>query len=89
MRIRNNSFSEFLELTIGIDYFSKTFSTRAGKKINLKFYDTVGQERYFSNVKLSIKGSDCAVLIYDITDKSSFDFIKDNWYKVIRQNLRK
>ena len=27
------------------------------------------------------------VLIYDITDKSSFDFIKDNWYKVIRSEF--
>jgi len=43
--------------------------------INLKVWDTIGQEKYRSLVKIFIKGSHCVILGSDITNKYSFEEI--------------
>ena len=48
------------------------------------FYDTTGQERFRALAKNAIKNADCVILIYDITDKSSFESI-DDWIKSVKQ----
>ena len=46
-----------------------------GKLINLKIFDTAGQERYKSVSLSFIKKADGVLLIYDISDRSTFDAI--------------
>ena len=46
-----------------------------GKVINLKIFDTAGQERYKSVSLSFIKKADGVLLIYDISDRSTFDAI--------------
>ena len=79
--------------TVGID--RKTISyeqefEEEGKKvlknININLIDTAGEERYRSITKTYYKGSNGIILIYDITNKKSFEHIKE-WIDSIKSSL--
>ena len=57
--------------------YSSTFLTKLfeykGKKYNINIWDTVGQEKFRSLTKIFIKGTKICLLVYDITNKHSFD----------------
>lgn len=54
--------------------------------VRLQIWDTAGQERFRSISRLYYRGANAAVLVYDITDASSFDEMAA-WLQEIRQNL--
>ncbi len=69
--------------TIGGDQLMKPIVIN-DKKINLNIWDTAGQERFRSINKIFLKNSKIVILVYDITNKKSFDKIVEFWYpKVI------
>ena len=49
-RYINNEFNEGLPSTIGLDYLYKLFN-QDGQNLNVKFWDTAGQEKYKSLIK--------------------------------------
>jgi len=66
--------------TIGADFMEKEVFVQ-GKSIVLdviyilfKIWDTAGQERFKSLGNVFYKGSDCCILVYDITDKKVHKF---------------
>ena len=61
--------------TLGLDFKQKKMKLKNGKVINLKIFDTAGQERYKSVSLSFIKKADGVLLIYDISDRSTFDAI--------------
>ncbi len=66
----------------------KTFKdvNLGNKTVKLEIWDTAGQERYRSISKLLYKDAGVAILVYDITERHTFDEIKDYWYKEIKEN---
>ena len=68
-------FEETHLLTAGIDLKSKVVELKDGKKFQVDFYDTAGQERYRSIAANSIKSADGIILMYDITSQKSYDNI--------------
>ena len=70
--------------TINTNVFQKSLDIK-GKLFNLTIWDTAGEEKYRSIVKNYYKGSIAAILVYDITNKQSFEEIKNFWYKEIKQ----
>ena len=56
------------------------------KKFNISLFDTAGQERFRSVTLNYYKGSDGIFLIYDITDKTSFDQVR-TWIESINDSL--
>ena len=71
--------------TIGVDY-KKKFIKRHDKRIKLHICDTAGQERFRSIAKNQYKNADGIILMYDITNKKSFQDIKD-WISSIKENV--
>ena len=63
--------------TVGIDYFTKDVLIN-GKIVRTKIWDTAGQERYQSLGTAFYRGADCCLLVYDLTNKDSFENIM-NW----------
>lgn len=63
--------------TIGVEYKIKKINLE-GLDINLQIWDTAGQERFRGITKNFMKGADGIIYTYDITNKSSFDNLK-NW----------
>ena len=71
--------------TLGIDYKIKIIK-RGGESIKVYLYDTASLERFQSIVKNYYRGSDGIFLIYDITNRKSFEQL-DSWYKDLEDNL--
>lgn len=74
------NFVEGNDPTVSATYLLKTFEIN-GKKYGLNLWDTAGQERYLRVTKLFFKGSGIVILVYDITNKKSFEAMK-HWYEM-------
>ena len=75
--------------TLAIDFISKSFQLSDGSVINCLIYDTCGQERYNSINESYFKKADAALLVYDITEKKTFDVIKEYYTIKIKENCKK
>ena len=82
IRYTQNIFEAQYIANYGVDYRIKKIILPNEKKIKLCLYDTAGQERYKSISMNMIKMADGIILMYDITDRSSFESIK-GWVKSI------
>ena len=58
--------------TIGIDFVSKTVPVDDGT-VRLQLWDTAGQERFRSLIPSYIRDSHVAVVVFDITNRESFE----------------
>ena len=54
------------------------------KIINLNIWDTAGQEKYRSIAKIFYKDAKIIVLVYSITNKESFETLKNYWYQEVK-----
>jgi len=56
------------------------------KPLHFQIWDTAGQEQYRGLTKIFYKGAKIVILVYDITNRKSFDEIKNYWYEQIKEN---
>ena len=80
MRYIDNTFNEIHLSTIGMDFKLKDVTLDNDKTVKIQIWDTAGQERYKSISKSYVKGANGIFLIYNITNKASFESIR-NWVK--------
>ena len=78
----NRKFDKRYEETIGVEFQVKTF------KINdtitkIEIWDTAGSERFASITKNYYRGAQGVLIVYDVTNKSSFDKV-ESWYNEIK-----
>jgi Ras-related protein Rab-7A len=71
-RYMNGKFSAQHRATVGADFLSKDIPL-GSKSYNLQVWDTAGQERFQSIGSAFYRGSDCCVVVFDITSAKSFD----------------
>uniref|UniRef100_A0A6B2LI62 Ras-related protein Rab-14 n=1 Tax=Arcella intermedia TaxID=1963864 RepID=A0A6B2LI62_9EUKA len=57
--------------TIGVEFGTRTITVK-GKQIKLQVWDTAGQERFRAVTRSYYRGAVGALLVYDITRRSSF-----------------
>lgn len=74
-RFAQDKFEEGYQATIGLDYHSKFISVE-NQDIKVILFDTAGQEKFKSLLKLYIRDANIVVAVYDITSKASFDKIE-------------
>ena len=72
--------------TIGGTFSTKTIKCGNGKIIKLEIWDTAGQERYRSISQLFYKDANAAILVYDITNKFSFEEIQNYWLTQVKES---
>ena len=73
--------------TNGASYCSKNVEyKKLGKNLLLDIWDTAGQEKYKALTKFFYKDAAICVLVYDITNKESFNNLKNFWYTQIKEN---
>ena len=70
----HSKFTESFKPTIGADFSNKEISIN-GRIVTLQIWDTAGQERYQSLGTAFYRGADCCLLVYDITNPSTFENI--------------
>lgn len=81
-RFMYDTFNPQYAATIGIDFLSKTMYLD-DRTIRLQLWDTAGQERFRSLIPSYMRDSNVAVIVYDISNKKSFDAI-DKWIEDVR-----
>ncbi len=62
------------------------FARLNGKEIRFDLWDTAGQERFRSVTKSLYRDAKVIILVYDITEKETFNAVKDYWYEQIKLN---
>ena len=87
LRYVYNTFKEEYQLTIGVEFAEKKV-THNNKIFQLHIWDTAGQEQFKSITRSYFKGSVCALVVYDITNKRSFESIKQ-WIEDCRTYMPK
>ncbi|GMH12768.1 hypothetical protein Nepgr_014609 [Nepenthes gracilis] len=84
LRFSDGSFTTSFITTIGIDFKIRTIELD-GKRIKLQIWDTAGQERFRTITTAYYRGAMGILLVYDVTDESSFNNI-GNWIRNIEQH---
>ncbi|KAK8531995.1 hypothetical protein V6N13_131345 [Hibiscus sabdariffa] len=84
LRFSDGSFTTSFITTIGIDFKIRTIELD-GKRIKLQIWDTAGQERFRTITTAYYRGAMGILLVYDVTDESSFNNIR-NWIRNIEQH---
>ncbi len=81
-RFMYDTFDDNYQATIGIDFLSKTMYLD-DKTIRLQLWDTAGQERFRSLIPSYIRDSHVAIVVYDVTNRKSFEYI-DKWVEDVK-----
>lgn len=74
--------------TNGIDNIFISFKLSNGKKVRCKFFDTNGAKRYRSSVDSYYKKVDGCIIVYDITNKLSFEEIESYYISNINEKCK-
>ena len=86
-RYIKNEFNKDSMSTIGVEFGSKELVIE-GHNVKVQIWDTAGQEKYKSITNAYYKGAKGAFVVYDITNKNSFDNA-DNWLNNLRASADK
>jgi small GTP-binding protein len=84
-RYMEDSFEDNITSTLGSSFLEKTVNVK-GKKVKIEVWDTAGQEEFRSVTKIFVKNSKIIILVYNVTDKNSFDGL-NYWYDFIQKEL--
>lgn len=90
----HNAFRARVQHTVGVEFASKlvpiALSARGSgaasktKIVKLQMWDTAGQERFRAVTRSYFRGAAGALLVYDLTRRSTFDHL-DRWLSSIRE----
>ena len=81
-----NQFSDAQESTVDATYNSKDVQVDPKTTVGLTILDTAGQERYHALNVTYYRYSKGAVIVYDVTDKDSFEKVK-KWHTELTKYL--
>lgn len=84
LQFTDKRFSAVSDLTIGVEFGAKVLNI-SNKKIKLHVWDTAGQEKFRSITQSYYKDSAICLLVYDITNMSSFESII-RWLTEVRES---
>ena len=89
-RFANGKFTGQYKATIGADFLTKdvVVTDVFGQRhyVTLQIWDTAGQERFQSLGVGFYRGSDAALLVYDVTDAASLDHLQ-HWQTEFVQHV--
>jgi Ras-related protein Rab-5C len=83
LRFVKGQFHEFQESTIGAAFLTQTVQID-DTTVKFEIWDTAGQERYHSLAPMYYRGAQAAIVVYDITNKESFQKAQ-NWIKELQR----
>jgi len=85
-RATTGEFKETYEVTIGAGFSS--FSVKINDStVKLQIWDTAGQENFRSMIRVFYKGSNAAIIVYDVNRKETFAKIEE-WLYEVKENAR-
>ena len=85
----NNSFDPDTISSASAQFLRKVITFEDDKRITFDIWDTAGQEKYRAMAKVFYKDATAVILVYDITNKTSFEEMKNYWYPQVKENGQK
>ena len=73
-------------LSSSAQFITKTIELNDEQSIKFDVWDTAGQEKFRALAKIFYKDAKAIVLVYDITNRSSFEQLQNYWFKEIEEN---
>ena len=87
LQFSDQTFSDNYVSTIGVDFKIRSVTVE-NEQIKLQIWDTAGQERFQSITANYYHGSQAIALVYDVTDKTSFDNLR-KWVSDVERLAQK
>ena len=84
-RFMEETFSDTYKCTVGVEYKIKSLLIDNTTKMELKIWDTCGQEQFRSLTKSFFRESNGAILVFDLTNRTTFEHLND-WVKDLENN---
>ena len=84
-RYTNGVFKEEYTSTVGIDFYTKPEEIN-NKTVQVKIWDTVGQERFRALTPSFLRNAEGVVIVFDVTSQESFDNVK-GWINSVKSNI--
>jgi len=82
LRYTHGQFKPEYQLTIGVEFGAKNL-TIGSKVYRIQIWDTAGQENFRSITRAYYKNSACALVVYDISNRESFENVS-SWIEDCR-----
>ncbi|XP_020510562.2 ras-related protein Rab-42b [Labrus bergylta] len=86
-RFTENLFLESINQTVGVDFYVHFLEVEPGVRVKLQFWDTAGQERFRSVTRSYYRNSVGGLLVFDITNRASFDHVKE-WHAEVCERVQ-
>ncbi|GMI74370.1 ARABIDOPSIS THALIANA RAB GTPASE HOMOLOG D1, RAB GTPASE HOMOLOG D1 [Hibiscus trionum] len=83
LRFADDSYLDSYISTIGVDFKIRTVEME-GKIIKLQIWDTAGQERFRTITSSYYRGAHGIIIVYDVTDRESFNSVKQWLHEIDR-----
>ena len=87
MKFAYNKFTDDYQATVGVEFAAKNIKIEQ-EIFRVQVWDTAGQENFRSITRAYYKNSVCAMIVYDITNKKSFENVQ-RWIEDIRNQSPK
>ncbi|CAM9182652.1 unnamed protein product [Ectocarpus sp. 4 AP-2014] len=78
------SFRSDRKTTVGVEFATMVVTHPDGKRIKAQIWDTAGQERYRAITSSHYKRASGALLVYDVTSRSSFENAEKVWLRELK-----
>ncbi|CCW62851.1 unnamed protein product [Phytomonas sp. EM1] len=85
LQFTDRRFEPLHDLTIGVEFGTRLVSLHGGPAVKLQIWDTAGQESFRSITRSYYRGASGALLVYDVTNRSSFAHLQ-SWLEDARAN---
>jgi Ras-related protein Rab-1A len=83
LRFADDTYTESYISTIGVDFKIRTIELES-KTIKLQIWDTAGQERFRTITSSYYRGAHGIIVVYDVTDRDSFQNVKQWLHEIDR-----
>jgi len=84
LRFVKDQFVNYTASTIGASFLVKELVFN-NQKMTMQIWDTAGQERFRSMAPLYYRGAVAAILVFSVTEESSFEKLKE-WVRELKLN---
>jgi len=83
-RFASEIYTEHKPPTVGAAFITKTITVDKRRQVKMDIWDTAGQEKYRSMTPLYYRGAYAAIIVYDITDRETYQGAL-SWINEIKQ----
>ncbi|XP_023796836.1 ras-related protein Rab-39B-like [Cyanistes caeruleus] len=80
-------FLDTVNQTVGVDFYVQFVELEPGLQVKLQFWDTAGQERFRSVTRSYYRNSAGGMLLFDLTNRASFESIRQ-WHREVTDTIQ-